>query len=158
MKRSLRNPRRHARGGAAVELAVLLPVIIVMLTVPLFFGRVFWHYTVAEKAAHDAARFLAAASAAEIATPGQAGGDAPLATAAKAIVQAEIAELHPGPYAPSIEVLCDGDECFGFEVPKTITVRVTLPLYDEFFEGFTDEFTGGRILLKAVATTKYVGN
>lgn len=159
MKRPLRQPRLHAQGVAAVEFAILLPVILLLLAAPLFLGWIFWHYSVAEKAAQDAARILAKATAAEIRTPGAGGTEAPIAAAARAVVMAEIAELNPGPYAPGVEVMCDGGVCFGFQIPTNVTVRVTLPLYDEFLGAFTSSVTGGdQILVKAVATTTYVGN
>ena len=159
MIRSRRQARQHMQGSAAVEFAFLLPVMIVMLAAPLLFGRVFWHYTVAQKAAQNAVRFLAAASPAEIRTPGAGGTEAPIAALARAIVMAEIAELHPGPYVPVVTVVCDGAVCDGFQIPAKVTVRVTMPVYDEFFSGITSIFTGGdQILLKPVATTSYVGN
>lgn len=159
MKKSLRQPKRRSRGSVAVEFAVLLPWILVMLAAPLLFGRVCWHYTVAQKAAQDAVRFLAAANPAEIKTPGAGGTEAPIAAVARAIVMAEIAELSPGPYSPGVDVLCDGRTCFGFQIPANVTVGVTIPIYDEFLGPLTAEFTGGdQILLTPVATTNYVGN
>jgi Flp pilus assembly protein TadG len=159
MKRSLRRTKLRGQGGVAVEFAVLLPVILLLLAAPLFFGRIFWHYTVAQKAAQDAVRFLAAANPAEIKTPGAGGTEAPIAAVARSIVLAEIAELNPGPYQPGVDVLCDGRTCFGFQIPIKVTVGVTIPVYDEFFAGITSQFTGGdQILLIPVATTNYVGN
>ena len=147
------------QGSVAVEFAFLLPVMIIMLAAPLLFGRVFWHYAVAQKAAQNAVRFLAAANPAEIRTPGAGGTEAPIAAVARAIVMAEIAELHPGPYLPIVDVLCDGGTCTGFQIPARVTVRVSMPIYDEFFSEITSIFTGGdQILIRPVATTSYVGN
>lgn len=147
------------QGSVAVEFAVLLPLMIIMLAAPLLFGRVFWHYTVAQKAAQNAVRFLATANAAEIRTPGAGATEAPIAAVARAIVMAEIAELRPGPYSPGVDVLCDGRTCFGFQIPTRVTVGVTMPIYDEILGGITARFTGGdQILLNPVATTNYVGN
>jgi hypothetical protein len=159
MKRSLRQSKLRGQGSVAVEFAVLLPVILILLAAPLLFGRVFWHYTVAQKAAQDAVRFLAAANAAEIKTPGAGGTEAPVAAVARAIVQAEIAELNGGRYPPGVDVLCDGGTCFGFQIPTRVAVRVTVPIYDNFFGQITSEITGGdQILLNPAATTSYVGN
>ena len=159
MIKSRRQARQYMQGSVAVEFAFLLPVMIIMLAAPLLFGRVFWHYTVAQKAAQNAVRFLAAANPAEIRTPGAGGTEAPIAAVARAIVMAEIAELHPGPYAPVVNVLCDALICDGFQIPAKVTVSVRMPVYDEFFSGITSIFTGGdQILLKPVATTSYVGN
>lgn len=154
-----RRGKRRTQGNVNIELALLLPVIIIMLTAPLLFGRAFWHYSVAQKAAQDALRFLASANAAEIKTPDGGGGEAPIAAVARAIVQAEIAELNPGPYRPVVDVLCDGRTCAGFQIPIKVTVAVSMPIYDDFFSGITSTFTGGGpILLNPVATTNYVGN
>jgi Flp pilus assembly protein TadG len=154
MKTTLRQ-----RGGAAVEFAILIPYMLLLLAAPLLFGRVFWHYTVAQKAAQDAVRFLASATPAEIRTPGSGGMEAPVAAVARAIVMAEIAELNPGPYSPGVDVLCDGRTCFGFQIPVQVTVGVTVPLYDDSFGGLTADFTGGSpLLLTPVASSDYVGN
>lgn len=159
MNRLLRQTKQHAQGSVAVEFAVLLPIMVVMLAVPLLFGRVFWHYTVAQKASQDAVRFLAAANAAEIKTPGAGGTEAPIAAVARAIVLAEIAELNPGPYRPVVDVLCDGRTCAGFLIPQKVTVGVTMPILDDLFSGITSDITGGYpIVLNPAATTSYVGN
>lgn len=159
MNRLLHQTKQHTQGSAAVEFAVFLPVMIVMLAVPLLFGRVFWHYTVAQKASQDAVRFLAAANAAEIKTPGAGGTEAPIAAVARAIVLAEIAQLNPGPYPPVVDVLCDGRTCAGFLIPGKVTVGVTMPILDEFLSGITSNVTGGDpIVLNLAATTSYVGN
>lgn len=159
MKKLLRQPQLRRHGGVAVEFVILLPVMLVLLAAPLLFGRAFWHYTVAQKAAQDAVRFLAAASSAEIKTPGTGGTEAPAAAVARAIVQAEIAELNGGLYPPGVDVLCDGGTCFGFQLPTKVAVRVTIPIYDIFFDDVTADFTGGdQLLLKPVATANYVGN
>lgn len=159
MIRARRPARQHMQGSVAVEFAFVLPVMIIMLAAPLLFGRIFWHYTVAQKAAQNAVRFLAAANPAEIRTPGAGGTEAPIAAVARAIVMAEIAELHPGPYPPVVDVLCDGGTCAGFQIPVRVTVRVSMPMYDEILGDITSTFTGGdQILLNPVATTNYVGN
>jgi hypothetical protein len=152
-------PLRYAGGTAAVELAVLLPILMLLLAAPLFFGRIFWHYTAAQKAAHDAVRFLSTASAAEMRTPGAGGTEAPIAAAAREIVRMELAELNPGPDQPFIDVQCNGIGCAGFTIPTKVTVSVRMPMYDEFFGAFTAQFTGGdQILLQAAVTMDYVGN
>lgn len=148
---------QRARGGVAVEFAVLLPVIILFVAGVLFFGRVFWHYTVAEKAAYDAVRFLAAAPAGDFRIQGAGGTEAPIAAAARAIVLEEISELNQGgPYLPGIDIQCDGGTCFGTSVPTKVRVRVTLSIFDPFFDGVTSRFTGGaEILLYPSATMHY---
>ena len=165
----MRTPGRHrpprARGSIAVECALLLPIFIMLLTVMLFAGRIFWHYTVAEKAAHDAARFLATASLKEMRTPG-GGTEVPIVALAKRIVQEEIEELNPGGFVvPSI--LCYvgpaanpyWEECFGIDTPRKIRVRVTVAISDPILESATSWLNNGEpIVLRAVMATDYVGN
>ncbi|TFW29877.1 TadE/TadG family type IV pilus assembly protein [Massilia horti] len=159
MKKSLRKGRQRANGGVAVELAVLLPVIVLFVSVVLFFGRVFWHYTVAEKAAYDAVRFLASASAVEFRTQGPGGGKAHVAAIAEAIVKEEIAELYQGgPYVPAVDVLCDLRSCNGTFVPAKLTVMVSLNIADPFFDGITSELAGESevaIVLNPAASMPY---
>jgi len=156
MKTSLRHQRRGSRGGVIVEFAVLLPLMVTFLAAPLLLGRIFWHYTVMEKAVHDAARVLAGASLVEIRAPGAGGTDVPMAAVTRAIVQEEIAELNPGLYAPYIDIQCDGAGCSGFTTPNRITVRATVPIDNLFFGGITSIFAG-EVFLEAVATMNYVG-
>jgi len=130
MKRQ-RLPAKGARqlGVAAVEFAVLLPLLIVLITAPLFFGRVLWHYTVAQKAAHDGARYLATVSEAELRTAALA----PAAVAvARDIVAAELADLNPGPTPPNISVLCDTSLCGGVVLPTNVRVGVQIEMSGPF--------------------------
>lgn len=146
--------RRRQRGIAAIELAVILPVVLIMLSVPLFFGRVFWHYTVAQKAAHDAARYLSGVSLAEMTAPGRIGK---VIAVAQAIATAEMSDLNPGPYAPGVTIQCDGVSCFGFAPPSTVRVVVQMPIYDDIFPAFTSELVGAYgWLLTADVTMRYV--
>jgi hypothetical protein len=121
--------RSRQLGVAAVEFAVLLPLLIVLMTAPLFIGRVLWHYTVAQKAAHDAARYLATVPEAELRTPGLA----PAAVAvAREIVTAELADLNPGPYPPGITISCDTTVCTGLILPTTVRVNIVIEMHDPF--------------------------
>jgi hypothetical protein len=123
-------PRRRQAGVAAVEFAILLPLMFVLLSAPLFIGRVMWHYTVAQKAAHDAVRYLATVSEAEMRTPALITS---AVAAARAIASAELAELNPGPYPPSVIILCDAAGCDGFTMPTTVRVTVRMEMHDPFF-------------------------
>jgi Flp pilus assembly protein TadG len=150
---------RRERGGAAVEFALILPILVLVLALPLFFGRAFWHYSVAQRAAHDAARYLATVSQADMLTPAQGGGDTPAAVAARDIVATETAWLNPGPYAPEIYVQCDGLGCTGHKLPKKVRIAVRVYMYDEFFGQFTSGYTGTYGLeLLADVTVPYAGN
>lgn len=156
MARIRRMRRRGQLGVAAVELALILPILFVAMTVPLFFGRYFWHYTVAQKAAHDAARYLSTVSVREMrssvlsATAGRI---------AQGIVEEELADLLPGQEAPSIEIFCGGTkQCTGYTntaMPETIRVRVDLNMFDNVFGAVYTGFYGLHIGVNA--EVRYVG-
>jgi hypothetical protein len=157
--------RRHAwkpgqRGVAAVEMAVLLPVLLLFLAATLFLTRYFWHYTVAQKAAHDAARYLATVSQKEMKTASSGGTGAPVVQIAQAIARKEIEELNPGPDTPYVGVDCKPVGCTGFVVPTKIHVVVQMMVVDELFSPFTDFFLGEQhgVLLTADVTMRYVGS
>lgn len=151
-----------SRGVAAVELAVWLPFLVLLLGAGLFLGRFFWHYTVAQKAAHDAARFLASATVTEMRAPPVGGGsDNPVAAIARKIANEEIAELRPGgPYSPHVNVLCDVIySCDGQFVPKKVTVSIQISVTDIFFPNLTYSMLNtDSLLIQAGVTTNYVGN
>lgn len=148
-------PGWRQRGVAAIELAFIIPLLITMLAFPLFFGRVFWHYTVAEKAAHDAARYLATVPMVEMTTPLRAGYALEVANA---IISAEVAELNPGPDGLSIDIRCNPSACNGFSTPSTFTVIVQMPMYDVFFTAGTWDAVGDHgLLVTGQVNTPYVG-
>ncbi|MDN4051990.1 pilus assembly protein [Massilia sp. YIM B02763] len=156
-----RAPR--ARGSVAVELALLLLMFATMLYALLFFGWIFWHYTVATKAAHDAARFLAAATPREI--QGSAGGaEVPIVAVARRIAALEVGELSPGG-GVSTGIFCYvGDSggywngCFGFDRPKKVMVRVTVYMRDPFFDMMIVKFTNSTpVDLRTAAVMEYAG-
>lgn len=157
--------KRRERGSVAVEFAVVtLLLLIPLLAGALFFGRFLWHYTVAEKAAHDAARFLASASPTELKTQSPTGYPY-IVEAARAIAQAEVAELNPGSDFPLAIVYCDSGPCLPFRtapLPKMVSAYVVMSVEDPFFTPITSLFTGdaGPIAIQIDATGRsyYVGN
>lgn len=53
-------PRNSAgRGVAAIEMAILLPLLVLIFTGMIEYGRLVWHYDALAKATRDAARYLA---------------------------------------------------------------------------------------------------
>ena len=148
--------RRSQSGVAAVEMAIILPVLIILLAVPLFIGRVFWHYTVAQKAAHDTARFLSTMPPIEFRSPVRASSTVAVA---RAIASAELADLNPGLYPPDVTITCDGINCNGFTVPTSVTVTVQMPMFDPIFNGITYALVGDDgLLLTAAVTMRHVSN
>jgi len=135
MKTRAAHAAPRQRGIAALELALVLPIFLVMLAFPLYLGRVLWHYTVIERAAQDAARYLSTIPVSEIKNTALAPA---VAAVANNIISAEIAELAPGIEPPSVNVTCDGGACVGFAVPLTVTVNIQLQMDDVFFSEATE--------------------
>lgn len=156
MSRPFRSPARRFQGGvAAIEFAAILPVLLLLLAFTVFFGRVFWHYTAAQKAAHDAGRYLSSVPPIEMRTPARVAN---VMLVARAIAEQEVAGLNPGPFPPVITILCDGLWCAGFNPPATITVGVQLAMFDETLYSVTSEILGDTPLpLTAAVTMRYVG-
>lgn len=159
MKKSFtRCVRRPERGGVAVEAAIFLPILIMFLAVPLFLARVFWYYSVAEKAAHDGARFLSQATRVEIQEVA-GGGQVAVASLAQAIVDAELEEIRPGLVGAVPTVQCDGRTCGGLSVPSTVRAVIDIRVRDEIFGPLTTPFFGeDGLLLTADVTMRYAGN
>lgn len=147
--------RRKERGSAAVEAAIVLPALILFLAVPLFLARIFWYYSVAEKAAHDGARFLSQATRLEI--QASSGGAEPAVVGlTKAIVNDELDGIRPGLVGATPSVLCDGLICGGLSIPSTVRVAVQIRIRDEVFGFVTDPLFGGDgLLLTADVTVHY---
>ena len=148
---------KRQRGVAAVEMAVLLPVLIIFLTIPIFFGRYFWHYTVAHKAAHSAARYLSTISVQEMRTRSMAQA---AESVAQGIAVEMLADLNPGGIdAPTIAVFCGTNRrCTGYgasTMPETVVVVVELDMFDNIFGVVNTGRFGKRI--GAVAEVSYVG-
>lgn len=160
--------RRTQRGSIMVEFAIIVPILIVCLTVPLFLARIFWYYSVAQKATHDAARFLSTATQAEMRTLGAGGGEANVAALARWIAYTET-EVLQGVTTPLwIHVECGVptgstgfltyDNC-GFGVPQTVRVHITMGINDDIFPTSTYGFFGeDGLRLTADVTMPYAGN
>jgi hypothetical protein len=148
-------PKTRQRGVAAIEAALIVPIFVVLLTVPIYYARCFWHYTVAQKAAQDAARYLSQVSAAEMRAPelAQAAGNIALQ-----IAQKELAELAPGSRMGVPVVQCDYLPC-GTVIgtpPDTVRVYITFSMYDNFF-GVVNAGRFG-LIVTADISMRYVGN
>lgn len=139
------------RGVAAIELAFMLPIFLLLLALPLYFGRVFWHYTVVQNAVQDAARYLSAVPQIEMKDPSRI---ASVLAVANAIIAAEIAELQPGNYAPIVTLQCNNVSCTGFALPSTVTANIQLLMDDVLFS----DVTSLSIPLSATATFPYTGH
>ena len=155
-----RPPRPRQRGVAAIEMAFILPVMMILLAVPLFFGRVFWHYTVAQKAAHDAARYLSEIPLTDINNLTRIGYH--LAVAGE-IVAGEMSDLNPGSDPIAVFYQCEYrlgyDHCDGKSTPKSVRVGVRITMSDAIFPNFTSDYLGDNgLLLNAAVAMPYVAN
>ncbi len=146
---------RRARGVAAVELAVILSAMILLLAFPIYFSRVFMHYSVAQKAAQDAARFLSSTPLVQASNEGKLINMAELA---RQIALVELKELAPGTAAAAhVGISCDGVPCSS-SIPQFIRVTVHMRMHNEFLSYFTSEAVGDDgIYLKADVTMAYTG-
>ena len=126
-------PRVRARGSVAVEAAIALVLFIPFLTLPVFYAKTFWHYTAVQKAAQDAARFLAGVPRQHMRSPRLAADDAQ--TAMK-IAQIEMSELNPGHEVPTIEMFRGTSACNGTgtrPLPTSVRVLIKMNMYDTIF-------------------------
>lgn len=158
MKISMRSAvcQRRQHGVAAVELALMMPILLVLFTVPLFVSVYFWHYTAAQKAAQNAARYMSTISVQEMRA-------ANLAIAADAIANeiavTQVAELTMAAAAPVVEVYCGRVRCNGVgsrPLPQTVFVSVRMDMFDQFF-GSVDTGRYG-LPITVEVELPYVGN
>jgi Flp pilus assembly protein TadG len=151
--------RQGQRGVASVEFALVLPVIAALLAFTLFFGRVFWHYTVALKAASDMATFVALTSKTEMNEMKADLGEIEIVKLARAIGAAELAELSPGNNArPLIVISCDALICSGDKTPVEVVVAVKMRMYDPILPGLRSQIGNmDGLLLHAEVRVRYAG-
>jgi hypothetical protein len=150
MKSQRRNTRFRQHGIAAVEFALVVPFLVLLVVTSLYLGRIMWHYTAIQKAIQNGARFHAS-------LPLVIMRDTARVTLASRltedIVRAHLDELHPGTIRPSVDVLCDGIRCNGQLTPTTIRVVVQTTMQDIFFP----ESEQMNIVITAEANAKYFG-
>lgn len=153
--------RKRQAGVAAVELALLLPILIAFITLGYFTVSIFWHYTMAQKAAQDAARYLSTVPVAEMMNPTLASA---AGTIARQIVQRETAEISSGATVTDILTFCDvkstgSINCGGGAAtgtpPTAVQVNFTITMFDP--SGFVDTGWYG-LQITANHTMRYVGN
>ncbi len=139
------------QGGAiALELALTLGFLFPVAAMLIFYGRVLYNYEVAQKAAHDAVRYMASASILNINNPAMAGYEVAVA---QAIMQQELSALNP--YKLAMSVTCDGQQCAGMGVPMMVTVGLQINVRNEMV-GLAPELTEQRIAI--TQSMRYVGN
>lgn len=150
MRPATKVPAHRQHGIAAVELALVLPLLVMLLALPLFLGRLFWHYSAIQKAAQNAVRYLSSAPLADMKSATRASS---VVRITREIAQAHLAELNPGTLPATIDVQCDGVPCDGYSTPATVRVFIRVPFEDVFFPDITQTSS----LLTADSSMAYVG-
>jgi Flp pilus assembly protein TadG len=151
----VRRSTKLQAGVAAIECALLLPILLAFLLLGFFTASIFWHYTMAQKAAQDAARYLSTVSASEMMTPASAQAAGNLA---QEIIRREIAEVSPSSQIGTLETFCDNSNCGGKlpgTVPTTVRVNFSISMFDP--SGLIDTGWYG-LPITANYTMRYVGN
>lgn len=144
------------RGIAAVEFAVIAPILLVSLAFPLFFGRVFWHYTVAQKAAHNAAVYLASVPNLDMLDGKRQVGMMELA---RDMIDDGMVGFNPQGYdIPTVDISCDNRPCGNSVIPAAVRVIIRVRMNDDIFDAITWVVTGDDgLLITADVTMPYVG-
>lgn len=146
---------RFQRGVAAVELAIILPFLVLMLALALLFGRTFWHYTVMQKAAHDSARYMASMKMSDMRSFTRVSQATDVAFD---IVDEEMGDLHRESTPWSVTVQCDGISCDGLSTPQFVRVVIRMRMIDDILGGATGSRFGDGLLMTADVTMPYVGS
>jgi hypothetical protein len=156
--RRQRVPRaRWQRGIAALEMALILPFILVLLPYPVLLGRAFWHYTMLQKAAYDAARYMSTAPAMDMKF--LASGQNYPAELARNMAGAATADINSELEPVSIVVQCDGLPCGSNplgKLPSQIRVIVAQGIRDDWFPDITTALIGDGLLLQADIKMPYI--
>ena len=116
-------PGAGQRGGAAVEFALVLTLLISVLAAIFGFGRAFWYYDALTKASRDAARAMSVAAKASIASQG-------VAAAETLVVEAAAAAGVPDFSAANVSVVCldaafADATCADGSAPGAVRVEIT---------------------------------
>ncbi|RZT09298.1 TadE-like protein [Duganella sp. CF402] len=141
---------RRQRGMVALELALVLPILLALLTAVVYYGRLTYTYAVTQKAAAAGTRYLSSVAPVNLKSPVLASQESLLA---QALVQSELSALG---LTAAVEVDCDGISCnmlgnVPAEVSTTIVVWVP-----NILPGYLPELTEQRLVIRR--STRYVGN
>ena len=148
--------RGSANGSVAVEMALILPLFLILLAGPLYMARAAWFYSVGQKAAHDATRYIATATQAELRTPGGGFNEARIPAIARWIAQQELGELVPLTDGIAITILCDVDACNAL-TPTRVRTSVQITLHDNLLGDLTMDYLGSsEMTMTSEVTMRYV--
>lgn len=147
-------PNRRSDGIAAIELAIALPFILLVLACLLFFGSLFYKYQVTGKAVWNASRYLSSISKLEMKNPAQIGYHTAFA---RSLIDQQLSAISSGPYPPSVTILCGATICDGFTLPTTVTVTVRVLANNRLFGDLVSSWVEGEFVLTSSATLAYAG-
>lgn len=124
----LRHTARCERGTQLVELAIVLPVMLMMLGATAEFGRFLYTYSTLAKATRDGARYLASAS---VNSANDTGAKNLVVCGDPAAVCSSSNNILSGLQASNVQITRAG----GVPVlPQTVTVRITGYRYQPLFD------------------------
>ncbi|MBD8542395.1 MAG: TadE/TadG family type IV pilus assembly protein [Massilia sp.] len=148
--------RSSVTGSVAVEMALILPLFLILLAGPLYMARAAWFYSVGQKAAHDATRYIATATQAELRTGGGGFNEARVPAIARWIAQQELGELVPLTDSIAIGIQCDGEPCSAL-TPTQVHTSVQITLHDHLLGSLTMDYLGSAdITMTSEVTMRYV--
>lgn len=148
-------------------MALVMSSFAMLLSLLLFWAQVFMYYTMAHKAAHDAARYLSRATPAEMQTLGTGGAEAPAAGVARWIVESELEGLRPIMQPFWIYVECGGRGATGLttfgncgsRVPELVRVRMELGFNERLLPAMLLNYFGqSNLTLQPEVAMRYVGS
>lgn len=118
MKENAQLPAKEC-GAAAVEFAIVIGVLLLVVAGIIEFGRAFWYYDALAKATRDGARFMSTVPAATINSTG-------VATARTMVINAATAaRVSPALTDANVSVTCDSGSCVNGTAPAYVSVGIT---------------------------------
>lgn len=115
------------RGAAAIEFAFILPLLLLMFTGMIEFGRAMWHYDALAKVARDGARYLSTVPTANLGAEAASATSVTRTIVANAATRANVAGLTPG---TDITITCAPTACgsaLAAADVNTVTVGINYP-------------------------------
>lgn len=168
--RQPRHGSRHQQGAAAVEFALVIGVLLLIVSGIVEFGRVFWHYDALTKATRDGARLIALANRGLLGDEaGTEGGNNPVTAISIVREEANAAKLLTPLVDGKIEVRCKytaGDwvptyggvlcENRGSTDPVPVHVRVKISGYSVQLGEWFPFVGAGTLLLEPYTVMRYM--